>query len=36
MATKPLKGVIDVEIRKSTRDGEPYEQPKAPAGALHA
>ena len=33
MATKPFKGVIDVDIRKSTPDWEPYEQPKAPAGA---
>ena len=33
MASKTFKGVIDVDIRKSTPDWEPYEQPKAPAGA---
>jgi len=36
MATKPFKGVIDVDICKSTLDLEPYEQPIAPAGARHA
>ena len=33
MATKPFKGVINLDIRDSTPDWEPYEQPKAPAGA---
>ena len=33
MASKTFKGIIDVDIRKSTPDWEPYEQPKAPAGA---
>jgi hypothetical protein len=36
MATLPFKGVIDANIRKSTPDSEPYEQPKVPAGAAHA
>ena len=36
MATTPFKGVIDVDIRKSNLDLEPYEQPIAPAGVRHA
>jgi arylsulfatase A-like enzyme len=33
MATKPFKGIINLDVRDSTPDWEPYEQPKAPAGA---
>ena len=33
MATKPFKGVINLDVRNSVPDWEPYEQPKAPAGA---
>ncbi len=31
--SKPFKGVINLDIRDSTPDWEPYEQPKAPEGA---
>ena len=31
--TKPFKGVINLDVRDSTPDWEPYEQPKAPDGA---
>src|SRR6266700_5685903 len=31
--TKPFKGVVNLDIRDSTPDWEPYEQPKAPEGA---
>jgi arylsulfatase A-like enzyme len=31
--TKPFKGTINIDIRNSTPDWEPYEQPKAPDGA---
>ena len=31
--TKPFNGVINLDIRNSTPDWEPYEQPKAPDGA---
>ena len=31
--TKPFKGVINLDIRDSTPDWEPYVQPKAPEGA---
>jgi arylsulfatase len=31
--SKPFKGVINIDIRESTPDWEPYEQPKAPKGA---
>jgi len=31
--TKPFKGVINLDVRDSTPDWEPYEQPKAPKGA---
>ena len=30
---KPFKGVVNIDIRDSTPDWEPYEQPKAPEGA---
>jgi arylsulfatase A-like enzyme len=33
MATKPFKGVIDLDVRKSTPDWEPYILAKAPEGA---
>jgi arylsulfatase A-like enzyme len=33
MATKPFKGVINVDIRDSIPDWEPYKQPEAPEGA---
>ena len=33
MASKPFKGVINLDVRDSVPDWEPYEQPKAPAGA---
>ena len=33
MATKPFKGVIDLDIRKSTPDWEPYTSTRAPEGA---
>ena len=33
MATKPFKGVIDLDVRKSTPDWEPYIPAKAPEGA---
>ena len=33
MASKTFKGIINVDIRDSVPDWEPYEQPKAPAGA---
>ena len=33
MATKPFKGVINMDIRDSVPDWEPYAQPKAPEGA---
>ena len=33
MATKPFKGVINLDVRKSTPDWEPYILPKAPEGA---
>ena len=33
MATKPFKGVINLDVRDSVPDWEPYEQPKAPEGA---
>ena len=31
--TKPFKGVINLDVRDSTPDWEPYQQPKAPDGA---
>ena len=31
--TKPFKGVINLDVRDSTPDWEPYEQPKAPKGS---
>ena len=31
--TKPFKGIVNLDIRDSTPDWEPYEQPKAPDGA---
>ena len=31
--SKPFKGVINIDVRDSTPDWEPYEQPKAPDGA---
>ena len=31
--TKPFKGVINIDVRDSVPDWEPYEQPKAPDGA---
>ena len=33
MATKPFKGVIDLDIRKSTPDWEPYTPTRAPKDA---
>jgi arylsulfatase A-like enzyme len=33
MPTKPFKGVINLDVRNSVPDWEPYEQPKAPDGA---
>ena len=33
MATKPFKGVINVDVRDSVPDWEPYQQPEAPEGA---
>ncbi len=30
MATKPFKGIIDIDVRNSAPDWEPYAQPKAP------
>ncbi len=33
MATKPFKGVINVDVRDSVPDWEPYKQPEAPEGA---
>jgi len=33
MATKPFKGVINLDVRDSTPDWEPYTQPEAPQGA---
>ena len=33
MATKPFKGVIDLDVRKSTPDWEPYTPTRAPEGA---
>ena len=33
MASKPFKGVINIDVRDSVPDWEPYEQPKAPDGA---
>jgi arylsulfatase A-like enzyme len=33
MATKPFKGVINVDVRDSIPDWEPYKQPEAPEGA---
>ncbi|TMC23327.1 MAG: arylsulfatase [Chloroflexi bacterium] len=30
--TKPFKGIVNLDIRDSTPDWEPYEQPKAPEG----
>jgi hypothetical protein len=33
MATKPVNGVIYVDIRKSTPNWEPYEPSEAPFGA---
>ena len=30
--TKPFKGVINIDVRDSVPDWEPYEQPKAPDG----
>ncbi len=33
MATKPFKGVINIDIKDSTPDWEPYTQPAAPEGA---
>ena len=31
--TKPFKGVINIDVRDSVPDWEPYEQPKAPDGS---
>src|SRR4051794_16464961 len=31
--TKPFRGVINLDVRDSVPDWEPYEQPKAPEGA---
>jgi hypothetical protein len=31
--SKPFKGVINLDVRNSTPDWTPYEQPKAPAGS---
>ncbi len=31
--TKPFQGVVNLDIRDSVPDWEPYEQPKAPEGA---
>jgi arylsulfatase len=31
--TKPFKGIIDLDVRKSVPDWAPFEQPKAPEGA---
>jgi arylsulfatase len=31
--TKPFKGTVNIDIRDSVPDWEPYEQPKAPAGS---
>ena len=31
--TKPFKGTINIDIRDSVPDWEPYAQPKAPADA---
>ena len=33
MATKPFKGVINIDVRDSVPDWEPYTQPEAPEGA---
>ena len=33
MATKPFKGVINIDVRDSVPDREPYTQPEAPEGA---
>jgi arylsulfatase len=33
MAARPFKGIINLDVRDSVPDWEPYEQPKAPAGA---
>jgi arylsulfatase A-like enzyme len=33
MATKPFKGTINVDIKDSTEDWDPYAQPEAPEGA---
>ena len=33
MATKPFKGVINLDVRDSVPDWEPYTQPEAPEGA---
>ena len=30
--TKPFKGTINLDVRDSVPDWEPYEQPKAPDG----
>jgi arylsulfatase len=31
--SKPFRGVVNIDVRDSTPDWEPYEQPKAPEGA---
>ena len=31
--TKPFRGIVNLDVRDSTPDWEPYEQPKAPDGA---
>jgi hypothetical protein len=31
--SKPFKGVINLDVRDSTPDWEPYEQPRAPEGS---
>ena len=31
--SKPFRGVINIDIKQSTPDWEPYTQPKAPDGA---
>jgi arylsulfatase len=31
--SKPFRGVVNLDIRDSVPDWEPYEQPKAPDGA---
>ena len=31
--SKPFRGVINIDIKQSTPDWEPYTQPKAPEGA---